>query len=316
MLANALATATDFGLRDDDRVFNNLPGHHAMGFLNSVFEVPHARASTVYFSDPAPLMLARDRLLDTVAAAGITVLPGVPFMFDTLAGSSREVDLGRVRLAYTAGVSLKRPIYDRVRTRFGLTLRQAYGCTEAGHVAFNRNNDLEATWDSVGRGVGDTDVIIEPSDASAVAGVGEIAFRSSSLTKGYLAGSAASFTSGGYFRTGDLGHLDAEGNIYIVGRAKLIIEVAGHKVDPLEVEEILAQHPGVAEAVVIGVPNSRTGEQQVKAVVVQRADVTAAQLIEHCRARLSSPKVPATIEFREAIPKSATGKILRGQLMT
>lgn len=315
MLANAAATARDFSLREDDRVFNNLPGHHAMGFLNSVFEVPYAGASTVYFSDPAPLLLSRDRLLDAVVRERVSILPGVPFMFDTLAGSASDVDLGRVRLAYTAGVSLKRTIYDRVRSRFGLTLRQAYGCTEAGHVAFNRAEEPDSTWDSVGQGVGDTELVIEPSERTAIAGAGEIAFRSSSLTKGYLGGSVTGAASGGYFRTGDLGRIDEAGNVYILGRAKLMIEIAGHKVDPLEVEEILSAHPAVDEVVVVGIPDPRTGEQRVKAVVVRCADVSSSELMAYGRSRMSSHKVPAVVEFIDAIPKSATGKVLRGRLI-
>ena len=317
MLANGRATAIDFALEPGDVIFNNLPGNHAMGFLNSVFEVPAASATTLYFSDPAPLLLARRRLLATLAAEKVTILPGVPFMFDALAAATDAVDLSAIRLTYSAGVSLKRPIFDAFRARYGMTIRQAYGCTEAGHVAFNRASDPESTWDSVGQPVGDTVAEILPSENPFGPEYGEIAFRSSSLTKGYLGldkVNAIAF-AGGHFATGDLGRIDAEGNIYIRGRSKLIIEVAGHKVDPLEIEEMLLSHPAVAEVVVVGLPDPRTGEQRLKAAVVKADDVEPDALIRYARERLSPQKVPALIEFRDAIPKSATGKILRGKLI-
>jgi long-chain acyl-CoA synthetase len=317
MRANAKATATDFGLRPDDVIFNNLPGNHAMGFYNSVFEVPEAAATTLYFSDPAPLLLARKRLMETLVAERVTILPGVPFMFDMLAGASDDFDLSAIRLTYSAGVALRREIFDKVRERFGFLIRQAYGCTEAAHVAFNRADNPEPAWDSVGRPVGDTVVEVIPVENPLGPDYGELAFRSSSLTKGYLGEeklNAAAFGTG-RFMTGDLGRLDAEGNVYIKGRSKLIIEVAGHKVDPFEIEEVLLGHPAVAEVVVVGPPDPRTGEQRLKAVVVKSDDVAPDALIRYARERLSPQKVPALVEFRDAIPKSATGKILRGKLL-
>ncbi len=317
MLANARATVDSFALTPDDVAFNNLPGHHAMGFLNSVFETSCAGATTVYWSDPMPLALSRRKLLGAVEAEKVTVLQGVPFMFDTLAGVTDEIDLSRLRLVYSAGIALKRPIYDHFRERFGHSVRQAYGCTEAGHVAFNTATDPEATWDSVGQPIGDTRVEVVPSDNPLGPEYGELTFSSSSVTKGYLNQEKLNTTAfpEGRFQSGDLGRIDAEGNVYIKGRSKLIIEVAGHKVDPLEIEEVLVGHPAVAEVVVVGLPNARTGEQRLKAVVVKSGDVTADVLLRFGKERLSPQKVPEIIEFRDAIPKSATGKILRGKLI-
>jgi long-chain acyl-CoA synthetase len=317
MLANARATAADFALAPEDVVFNNLPGNHAMGFYNSVFEVPEAMATTLYFADPAPLLLARRRLLQTLAEEKVTILPGVPFMFDTLAGATDAVDLSAIRLAYSAGVALKREIFDKARARFGFTVRQAYGCTEAAHVAFNRAEDPEPIWDSVGQPVGDTQVEVVPSDNPLGPEYGELVFSSASLTRGYLGQESlnAQAFAGGRFHTGDLGRIDPDGNIFIKGRSKLIIEVAGHKVDPLEVEEVLLMHPAVAEAVVVGLPDPRTGEQRLKAAIVRAGEIAPDALIGFARERLSAQKVPALVEFRDEIPKSATGKILRGKLI-
>lgn len=309
MLADGLATTAGLELTPDDVILNALPGHHAFGFMNAQFEAVAAGATTLYWSDPQPLMLSRGRLLAALAEEGVTVLPGVPFLFDTLAGWEGAVDLSRVRLCYSSGVGLRAPVHERFRGRFGIGIRQAYGSTETGLAAANCKSTDPAPWDSVGAPVGDASV--------EVVGEGELLIRSSSLTRGYLnaeAANRAAFVDGGLL-TGDLGHLDAAGNVYITGRSKLILEVAGHKIDPVEVEDVLADHPAVAEAVVVGVPSPRTGEQRLKAVVVRRGEATADALQRHCRERLSVHKVPELIEFRDEIPRSAAGKVLRGKLM-
>ena len=115
--------------------------------------------------------------------------------------------------------------------------------------------------------------------------------------------------------TGDLGKIGDNGHLYLTGRIKLIVEVSGMKVDPIEVEDVLMGHPAVAEAVVIGVPDPRTGEQRLKAVVVRRDDETADAIIKYSRTKLTPHKVPTLLEFRDEIPKNGAGKILRGQLM-
>lgn len=315
MLANARATAVDFALQPDDVVFNNLPGNHAMGFLNSVFEVTEAGASTLYFSTPNSVMLERRRILDALAAERVSILPGIPFLFDALAAESGPADLSALRLVYSAGIALKRATYEQFGGRFGFDIRQAYGCTEAGHVAFNRQADVDTIWDSVGRAVGDT--AVEVRSVNPATGLGELMLRSSSVTKGYLGlgdQNELSFPDG-WFASGDLGRVDQDGNVFIKGRAKLIVEVAGHKVDPLEVEDVLRLHPAVAEAVVVGTAGSRLGEQRLKAVIVRLSDVAAEDIIAFGRARLAPQKVPSIVEFTDAIPKSASGKILRGRLM-
>lgn len=317
MLANGKATAGGLALTPDDVLLNALPGHHAFGFMNAMFEAMSGGATTVFWADPQPLMLSRTRLLATLEAEGVTVLPGVPLMFDVLTGASDPVDLSRMRLCYSGAVALRRPVYDRFHERFGIRIRQAYGSTETGHIAINRRPDGEAMWQSVGTPVGDVRVTVTESESAAEPGIGELVIHSPALTRGYLdqeETNRATFANGA-FHTGDLGRVDGEGNVFITGRAKLIIEVAGQKVDPIEIEDVLAAHPAVEEAVVVGVPAPRTGEQRLKAVVVKRTDESADALIRYCRGLLSAHKVPELIEFRDEIPRSGAGKVLRGKLM-
>jgi long-chain acyl-CoA synthetase len=136
------------------------------------------------------------------------------------------------------------------------------------------------------------------------------------MTRGYADDpelSARAFR-GGWFHTGDLGHLDEAGRLYVTGRRKLLIEVAGHKVDPIEVEDVLAVHPHIREAVVVGVPASG-GEEAVKAVVVPANGCHEREVIEFCQQRLANFKVPRIVEFRDEIPRSPLGKILRKYLV-
>jgi long-chain acyl-CoA synthetase len=165
--------------------------------------------------------------------------------------------------------------------------------------------------------VGDVRVELLPAEESSDPAVGELLITSSAVTKGYLNNPEAnlnSFKDGGWL-SGDLARMDADGNIYMVGRKKLIVAVAGQKVDPIEVEDVLMGHPAVAEAVVVGIPDPRTGEQRLKAVVVKKSEESAEALVAYVRSRLSAHKVPYIVEFIDALPRSVTGKVLRGKLI-
>lgn len=300
----------------DDIMINMMPGSHAMGFL-SALHIASAGASTLYWSDPQPFMLSKGRFAKAIETGGVTILMGVPFMFDALAGLRDEVDFSSLRNTQSAGVALRKETFDRFKDRFGIGLRQGYGSTECLSIAINDGEDPDTPWDSVGTPAPRLTMRIEPTDNPFGPECGEIVVKSPAITKGYLDAPEvnAKTLRGGEFYTGDLGILDAKGHVTVKGRSKLIIEVAGHKVDPFEIEEVLGSHPGVAEAVVVGVPDGRTGEQRLKAVIVRSSDESSETFIRYCRERLASQKVPAIVEFRDEIPKSATGKILRGKLM-
>jgi len=162
-------------------------------------------------------------------------------------------------------------------------------------------------------------VLIEDDEGEAVepGTVGEIAVQSPGLTSGYadLPDLNRDAFRDGFFRSGDLGKLDDDGRLTITGRKKLLIEVGGYKVDPIEVEDVVGAHPSVAEAVVVGVETKVQGEEVVKAVVVPKAEVEEGDLIGFCQQRLANYKVPQVVEFREEIPKSPLGKILRKYLI-
>lgn len=301
----------------DERALNGLPSHTSYGFMVSVFGEMFAGGSIIFWSDPRPIMMSRRAMLETVERERITRLPGVPFLFDLLAGVTDEVDLSSVRLAMTGGVAVKKPTFDRFYERFGIPIRQALGMSESALISTNMDPDPISTWGSVG--IPDPSVTVEiiPTQDAPTPDVGEVFVRTPGMTKGYKNVDPevnAVFTNGGMM-TGDLGKIDENGHLYITGRLKLIVEVSGMKVDPIEVEDVLMSHPAVAEAVVIGVPDPRTGEQRLKAVVVKKDEDTADAIIKYSRTKLTPHKVPTLLEFRDEIPKNGAGKILRGQLM-
>jgi long-chain acyl-CoA synthetase len=238
----------------------------------------------------------------------------VPAMWEIIAAQTGSFELS-MRSAFSGGAALKRPIFEAVRDRLGITLRQAYGSTEAIMLAHNDAADPDANWASVGRPAGDATVRIAPFDTAFGPDVGELEIKSSSMMRGYLNDPAANADAfdDGWFRSGDLASLDAEGRIVIRGRSKLLIEVSGYKIDPIEVEDTLAAHPAVAESAVIGVPDARTGNR-LRAFIVRDGALTADDVIRHARALLSVQKVPEEIVFLDSLPRSPTGKLLRASL--
>ncbi|MCI0455054.1 MAG: AMP-binding protein, partial [Candidatus Dadabacteria bacterium] len=142
-----------------------------------------------------------------------------------------------------------------------------------------------------------------------------IAVKSPSMTTGYygLPEQTERVFKNGYYFTEDLGKIDDKGYIYIVGRKKFFINVAGNKVDPQEIENFLMTHPKIKEAVVLGSTDSY-GNESVKAVIVPKEDIDTKEIYNYCRDKLADFKLPRIIEFRKEIPKSPTGKVLREYL--
>jgi acyl-CoA synthetase (AMP-forming)/AMP-acid ligase II len=208
---------------------------------------------------------------------------------------------------------------DAFAARFGVTVSQLYGATEIGSVTYSDPNLPCFDPASVGRPMkGVTVRILSPDSLDASAPLpagkqGHVAVAAASMLAGYL-GDTTPPTADGYFLTGDLGRLGEHDNLTITGRIKLLIDVGGLKVNPVEVEEVLSEHPGVAACVVVPVRISET-VSRLKAIVTARADApqepTPESLRKLARARLAGYKVPRLFEVRDSLPKSPTGKILR-----
>jgi len=193
-------------------------------------------------------------------------------------------------------------------------LSQLYGSTETGTISVNLSTEIERSLDSVGKPIAEVEVQVygENGQQAQVDEVGEIAVKSPAAIRSYEGSEEPARESfrDGYFFTGDLGRRDQDGLLYLVGRKKFLINKGGYKINPLEIEALLETHPKVEEAVVVGLPTS-FGDEKVKAVVVLSGPCTEKDIIEHCRGRVADFKIPSLIEFREALPKTATGKIRR-----
>jgi long-chain acyl-CoA synthetase len=262
-------------------------------------------------------------VLELIQRDRATVFEGVPTMFVALlqAPGLDGYDLSSLRVAVSGGAPLPAEVIDSFERRFGVTILEGYGLTETSSTTTFNISATERKVYSVGKPIWGVNVQIWDGDGRPLpAGpdhIGEIVVRGPNVMTGYHGNPEATARafSGGWFHTGDLGYLDADGFLFIVDRIKDLIIRGGYNVYPREVEEVLYAHPAVAEAAVIGVADPRLGEE-VHAIVAVRAGqaVTQAQLIDFVKQRVASYKYPRTVEFRDSLPKSATGKILKKEL--
>jgi long-chain acyl-CoA synthetase len=312
------AEADDFhattGVGPDDVFCCTVPLFHAHGLGNALLASARAGGRLVLLDG-----LARTTILELIESLRVTTFPGTPFIFRVLADMPRvsDHDLSSVRLCFSAGGPLPRSTYDDFQARTGLSIRNLYGCTEAGSVTLNTDEDVDATAESVGRAMSGVRVDVLDGDGNPLppGQVGEVAITSPALFRGYLTGDTVDRTAfrGDAYVSGDLGSLDADGRLFLAGRRTKYINTPGNKVDPEEVEASIARLPGVEEVVVLGVP-SRDGTEMVKAVVVASGPLTSAEVVDACRSRIAEFKVPRIVEFRDELPKNPMGKILRKYL--
>ena len=311
-----------------DTVLCVVPLFHAHG-LGKCLLASLATGATLVILEPVvqdgvavevPFVWRTKRVLELLMQRHISILPATPYIFGALAETPPEVDVdvSSLRLCLSGGNFLPEEIFRDFKQRFGLPLRSIYGSTETGSVALNMEPDEQVRYDSVGRPSGNIEVRITNGTMQEVptGSVGEIAVKSQAMTMGYL--NMPELTDeafrDGFFFTGDLGKKDEQGLLYITGRKKIFIDSSGEKVDPLEIEEVLKTHPTVSEAVVVGIAGPYGG-QAIKAVVVPKVELTELEVMLYCRERLSDYKVPRIVEFREMLPKSPLGKILRNDLL-
>ena len=300
-----------------ETVLTALPLYHIFALTVNLLTLATFGARNVLVPD------ARDA--DAIAAAfegaPISVLTGVNTLFAALLAMPRVSDehLRRVKLAIGGGAAVQRATSERWHARAGRHILEGYGLSETAPV-LTLNSFAEPRFSgAVGLPVPSTDVRI--ADAAgrplAVGEQGEICVKGPQVMRGYWRQPQANehaFTADGWFRTGDIGVLDAQGFVHIRDRKKDMVLVSGFNVYPNEVEGVIAGLPGVAECAVAGVPDERTGEA-VRAWVVRRDPaLTEADVLAHCRAQLVAYKVPRHVAFVASLPKSSVGKVLRRDL--
>jgi long-chain acyl-CoA synthetase len=299
------------GLTADDRMLLFLPLHHCFAqnaILNSALS---AGAAVVMHRG-----FETDAILTSIADERVTVLCGVPTTFRVLYEKASAEQMARVRCFFSAAAPLTSELEAKWYEKFGSLIYQGYGLTETSPFA-SYNHLTKHKRGSIGvpiEGVEMKVVDVETGVPVATGAMGEIAVRGPNVMLGYWdrAEDTAQAIPEGWFHTGDIGRIDADGYFYVEDRLKDMIIVGGSNVYPAEVENVLSRHPAVLEAAVYGIPDAVLGER-VKAAVVLRPDkiATGEELIQSCAGHLSRIKVPVEVEFVNELPRNRAGKVLK-----
>ncbi len=250
-----------------------------------------------------------------------TAMTGVNTLFNGLLNTPGfdKLDFSPFKFTLGGGMAVQRVVADRWKKLTGVTLLEAYGLTETSPAACINPLDLENYNGSIGLPIPSTDASIQDDDGKhlGVGEVGELCISGPQVMKGYWQRpdeTAKVLGSDGWLHTGDIARMDEKGFFYIVDRKKDMILVSGFNVYPNEIEDVVSECPGVLEVAAVGVPDEKSGEV-VKVVVVRKDPSLTAEIIKaHCRENLTGYKQPRYIEFRDELPKSNVGKILRREL--
>jgi long-chain acyl-CoA synthetase len=314
LLAELECLRETFAAVETDRFLGLAPFFHVNGLVRTMLTSMYCGATLYPIAE-----FRRREVTGLLTAERISFLGGVPQIFAILGQTPLrgQVDLSALRLVFSSSAPLTPADGKRFHDQYGVVIRQLYGSTETGTISFNRHPEPERCPESVGTPLPGVRVAVVDGEGRRLGDgqEGEVAIASPFATAGYHGNSEAtaeSFRDGFYF-SGDLGIMDAAGYIRLTGRKKLLINRGGFKVNPYEVEDVIKRHPRVREVAVYGAP-SASGDDVVCCAIVASGPCSTEDILLHCKERLADFKVPARIEFRETLPKSPAGKVLRGQL--
>jgi long-chain acyl-CoA synthetase len=256
-----------------------------------------------------------------LARIPFTCLTGVNTLFNGLLNTPgfAELEFSRFKFALGGGMAVQRAVAERWKKVTGTTLSEAYGLTETSPAVCMNPLDLPEYNGSIGLPVPSTEVCIQDEEGRQLpmGEVGELCVRGPQVMKGYWQRpeeTAKVIDKDGWLHTGDMAKMDEKGFFFIVDRKKDMILVSGFNVYPNEIEDVIATHPGVLEVAAVGVPDDKSGEA-VKVVIVKKdPNLTAEAVKAHCKESLTGYKQPRYVEFRNDLPKSNVGKILRREL--
>ena len=298
-------------------VFTALPLYHVFALTANLLAFARLGAHNVLITNPRDLTAFVAELKRYRCA----FLTGVNTLFNALLNTPEfgRVDFSGLRICLAGGMAVQRDVAERWSAITGVPICQGYGLTEASPIVSSNPLDIGEFNGSVGVPLPSTEVSIV-DDAGAALGAGEkgeIYVRGPQVMAGYWnrpEATAEVITADGWLRTGDIGHIDERGFIFIDDRKKDLIIVSGFNVYPNEVEDVATTHPGVLEAGAVGVGDEQSGEVVKLFVVRSDATLDAAELIEYCRQSLTGYKIPKHVAFVDELPKSTVGKILRREL--
>lgn len=302
---------------NEEVVITPLPLYHIFSLTVNCLTFTALGGHNVLITNPRDI----SAFIHTIKKYKFTAISGVNTLYNAIMAHPdfNLVDFSHVHFAVAGGMALQRIVAERWQELTGSVLIDGYGLTEASPVVAANPLDIMGFTGSVGLPMPSTDLSIRDEDGQELSfgEEGELWVRGPQIMAGYWNNSAETdkvLTKDGWLKTGDVARIDSRGFIYIVDRKKDMIIVSGFNVYPNEVEDVIARHPGVREVAVIGVPDSLSGEK-VKAFIVRSdALLTEEDIISFCHQFLTRYKIPHLIEFRDELPKTNVGKILRRAL--
>jgi long-chain acyl-CoA synthetase len=294
-----------------------LPLYHIFGLTVNMVMGMVEGANNVLIPNPRDL----PAFIKELRNFRINVFPGLNTLFNGLANNAdfARLDFSGLMLTLAGGMACQRPVAEKWQRVTGNSIIEGYGLSETSPIVTANRCDATEFSGTIGLPIPSTDVEIRDDDGRTlpIGEIGEICIRGPQVMPGYWnrpEDTAKSIMPDGFFRSGDVGFMDAKGYVKIVDRKKDMILVSGFNVYPNEVEEVCASHPGVLECAAIGVPDAHAGEAVKLFVVKKDPALTEADVKAHCAAGLTNYKRPKYVEFRDSLPKSNVGKILRREL--
>jgi long-chain acyl-CoA synthetase len=316
LLWTADVSAATVGFQPDDVIVCPIPLFHLFALGACFLEILTVGATTVIHDRFSP-----EGVLDAVGAHKVTIVPGVPTMYAYLLNSPAlpAANTKSLRFGITGGAIMPQQLIEQTESRLGIHVLNMYGITETASWVSCVHHTVRQPFGSVGKAMpGLTVRVVDRDDRDVPVGeIGEIIVRGPNVMRGYnhQPQATAEAMRGGFYHTGDLGTLDADGFVYVLDRLKDMIISGGYNIYPKEIEDVLYTHPAVLEAAVVGVPHEAKGEVP-RAYVVPKDGTAAApdEILAYLRGQLAAYKLPAAVEIIAAIPKTGSGKIRRVEL--
>jgi long-chain acyl-CoA synthetase len=306
-----------FGERTDHVMVTALPLYHIFALTVCALLMTRLGACQLLIANPRDI----PGFVKTLKTRPFTLMSGVNTLYNALANHPdiRDVDFSEVVLCVSGGMATQEAVARRWREITGRPIIEGYGLSETSPIVCANPLDLVEFSGTIGYPLPSTDVSVRDDAGRPVppGERGELCVKGPQVMAGYWKRpdeTARAMTPDGFFRTGDVAVMLEDGKVRIVDRMKDMVLVSGFNVYPNEVEDVLVRHPGVMEAAVIGLPDEHSGELVAAYVVRRDESLTADALREFCREHLTAYKIPRRIEFRETLPKTNVGKVLRRAL--
>ncbi len=311
VLFNSYCANSCYHIQKSDRLLLYLPLFHCFG-QNAILNAGLSACATIILQR----RFEPEKVLQTITNHQVTMLFGVPTVFIKLLNmDTSQSNLQNIRYYFSAAASMPSEVAKNWYQKYKFVIHEGYGLTETSPFAtYNHNQKYKLG--SVGTPIANVEMKIVDGHGDQVqtGELGEIAIKGANVMLGYWNRpfETAEVIKNGWFHTGDIGRTDEEGFFYIVDRLKDMINVSGFKVYPSEVENVIYQHPAIAEVAVYGVGDRLQGEV-VKAHIILKTGyaITEQQIIDFCSQRMATYKIPRVIKFVDAIPKNSTGKVLK-----